>query len=90
MVINGKICFAVWAPWTVPSLLRLDLQQSCMSGASKLRKGRLSHSEQYLKKALCAYWLMATYCSIEAWILEEANWAVLQLQMKPMTLSERC
>lgn len=35
-----------------------------------------------LKKALCAYWLMAAYCSVEAWVLEKADRTLLQLQGK--------
>lgn len=35
-----------------------------------------------LKKALCAYWLMAAYCSVQAWILQKADWTFLQLQGK--------
>ena len=35
-----------------------------------------------LKKALCAYWLMVAYCSVQAWVLQEADWTLLQLNEK--------
>ena len=91
MKVDREVCFTVWTHGTEARLQRFDLKKKFSVSLADMPK-KISYKCQGvdLKKALCAYWLMAAHCSVEAWVLEEADWAFLKLQGKWVNAKKMC